>query len=435
MPEMKKRFYLLTSVILIVLLLLISVAFISAKPSNQQSQQIQSSVITTNYVYGPNGLTAKIKDGEINYAVNDRLGSTRAFVDSDGEKVAEFKSLPFGQEVVNEGDDEIRYSFTGKEKDDTGLHYFAARYYDSNIGRFTTTDPVAGNHPYVYVGNDPMNMIDPSGMEGALIQIARDDPNGAFSSEGFLQLIDQIKGSYDNVQIDIISTQGDYSSSIEDFYNDHGQIDYFFSAGHGVTSLGGSDHSEVHLGSNYLTIDFFKENDFSDYFSDSAKGVRFSCHAANNCGEETNLAQAEANALGIPLQSFIEDAISSAYKFYSNLELCFIHTISERVRGFDSKGFGLFYSSVYGNNLNVLLYEGESYVYTRPGGRWKGVFYSEDINSPFVLFDMENPVEINNKKYSLAPIPLEYVSSIYHSVDVPDTTDYNQKILITRYPE
>jgi len=182
---MKKRFYfsLLVFSFLISILVFSSINFLSAKPVNYQSQQIQSSVTTTNYVYGPNGLAAKVKDGDINYAINDRLGSTRAFVDSEGEKVAEFKSLPFGQSVIDTGDDKIRYGFTGKEKDDTGLHYFAARYYDSNIGRFTTTDPVAGNHPYVYVDNNPMNMIDPSGMELRGLDENSNLPLEDFSSE------------------------------------------------------------------------------------------------------------------------------------------------------------------------------------------------------------------------------------------------------------
>ena len=145
------------------ILIFSSINFLSAKPSNQHQQAVSlSSIITTNYVYGPSGLVAKVSDDNVEFAVNDRLGSTRAFVDSDGEKVAEFKSLPFGQEIINE---DVRYSFTGKELDNTSLHYFGARYYDSSTGRFTSTDPVADNHAYSYVSNNPMNMIDPNGME------------------------------------------------------------------------------------------------------------------------------------------------------------------------------------------------------------------------------------------------------------------------------
>jgi RHS repeat-associated protein len=115
----------------------------------------------TRHVYGL-GHVADITNGEITYLHQDRLGSTRVKTDSEGEVVGEFKSLPFGQEIVNDG---VRYSFaTGKELDSSGLYYFGARYYDPNIGRFTTVDPVPSEPAYAYVGNNPMNMVDPSGM-------------------------------------------------------------------------------------------------------------------------------------------------------------------------------------------------------------------------------------------------------------------------------
>jgi len=116
----------------------------------------------TRHVYGI-GHVADISDGEITYLHQDRGGSTRLITDSEGEVVGEFKSLPFGQEIVNE---DVRYSFaTGKELDSSGLYYFGARYYDPNVGRFTSVDPVKDNHAYAYVGNNPMNYVDPTGMD------------------------------------------------------------------------------------------------------------------------------------------------------------------------------------------------------------------------------------------------------------------------------
>jgi uncharacterized protein RhaS with RHS repeats len=50
------------------------------------------------------------------------------------------------------------------------LYYFGARYYDSEIGRFITKDPDGGDatdpqslNPYVYVRNNPVNLVDPDG--------------------------------------------------------------------------------------------------------------------------------------------------------------------------------------------------------------------------------------------------------------------------------
>ena len=51
-----------------------------------------------------------------------------------------------------------------------GLYYYRARYYDARIGRFISSDPIefqAGDFNfYRYVGNDPVNFVDPSGLAG-----------------------------------------------------------------------------------------------------------------------------------------------------------------------------------------------------------------------------------------------------------------------------
>ncbi|MEW6278500.1 MAG: RHS repeat-associated core domain-containing protein, partial [Candidatus Eremiobacterota bacterium] len=58
---------------------------------------------------------------------------------------------------------------TGQQFDgDTGLYYLRARFYDPTMGRFTTRDPIGyagGNNVYAYVGNNPINGADPSGLQ------------------------------------------------------------------------------------------------------------------------------------------------------------------------------------------------------------------------------------------------------------------------------
>lgn len=56
-------------------------------------------------------------------------------------------------------------TFTGKQQDDpTGLYYFNARYYDPNLGRFISEDPVRdGANWYIYCANNPLRYVDPTG--------------------------------------------------------------------------------------------------------------------------------------------------------------------------------------------------------------------------------------------------------------------------------
>jgi RHS repeat-associated protein len=108
------------------------------------------------------GNLAEVKDGEVTFKVNDLRGSTRVVINgSNGDIIATSHTLPFGQSIKNQ---DIRFDFTGKERDETGNHYFNARYYDSDLGKFLSVDPVEDNHAYAYVSNNPYRYIDPTGM-------------------------------------------------------------------------------------------------------------------------------------------------------------------------------------------------------------------------------------------------------------------------------
>jgi RHS repeat-associated protein len=60
-----------------------------------------------------------------------------------------------------------RYLYTGKRLDpETGHYDYGLRDYASRLARFTTVDPVKdGRNWYAYVGNDPVNFVDPLGLE------------------------------------------------------------------------------------------------------------------------------------------------------------------------------------------------------------------------------------------------------------------------------
>jgi RHS repeat-associated protein len=78
------------------------------------------------------------------------------------------------------------YRFGGKERDDeTGLHYFGARYYAAWLGRWTSADPAglsAGFNLYRYCHNSPVSRTDPSGLDDVHhpVSVGRNHPANAF---------------------------------------------------------------------------------------------------------------------------------------------------------------------------------------------------------------------------------------------------------------
>ncbi len=114
----------------------------------------------------------------VHYYISDHLGSTSLVVSSSGTVEEEEMYYPYGGERWTSGSDSNHYKFTGKERDtETGLDYFGARYYGSNMGRWMnpdwadkpTTVPYAqfgdpqSLNLYGYVKNNPLGGVDSDG--------------------------------------------------------------------------------------------------------------------------------------------------------------------------------------------------------------------------------------------------------------------------------
>lgn len=61
-----------------------------------------------------------------------------------------------------------KHTFSAKERDaETGLCYFGARYYSSDLSVWLSVDPMADKYPslspYVYCANNPIKLKDPDG--------------------------------------------------------------------------------------------------------------------------------------------------------------------------------------------------------------------------------------------------------------------------------
>nr|WP_176619859.1 RHS repeat-associated core domain-containing protein [Allomuricauda chongwuensis]NVN18057.1 hypothetical protein [Allomuricauda chongwuensis] len=105
------------------------------------------------------------------YQLTDHLGNVRAVFMKEGNEASlegYTDYYPFGMPMPNRtllSADGYRYAFQGQEKDpETGKEAFQLRLWDGRIGRWLTTDPY-GQYasPYLGMGNDPINGIDPDG--------------------------------------------------------------------------------------------------------------------------------------------------------------------------------------------------------------------------------------------------------------------------------
>jgi RHS repeat-associated protein len=96
--------------------------------------------------------------------LTDALGSVIAEARDDRTIAARREYTPYGQ-VANTGETSANDSqYTARENDGTGLYFYRARYYDAQLKRFVSQDPIGlsgGINTYSYVSGNPVSKIDP----------------------------------------------------------------------------------------------------------------------------------------------------------------------------------------------------------------------------------------------------------------------------------
>jgi RHS repeat-associated protein len=167
-------------------------SFTYTGPSQTERVQAVTSAGTLNFVTsglgissrtGPNGTTyyrrcscgqlldEVLPNGSRYYYLFDAQGSVVGLMNGQGQMVNGYAYDPFGNSLFERTQQANPFQFdSGYLDNDTGLYKFITRYYDPTVGRWTQHDSIAGslaspdslNH-YLYVGDDPVNAVDPSG--------------------------------------------------------------------------------------------------------------------------------------------------------------------------------------------------------------------------------------------------------------------------------
>lgn len=109
--------------------------------------------------------------GQTRFFLEDHLGSVRAVVDARGAIVERFAYTAFGTPSGTDGGARAAFAGEGWEPE-LGLLFLRRRFYDPALGRFLSLDPIGGTsvlpesfNRYVYAGSDPVNRVDPSGLQ------------------------------------------------------------------------------------------------------------------------------------------------------------------------------------------------------------------------------------------------------------------------------
>ena len=123
---------------------------------------------TKRKVYGPrtDESIAQVASGAVTYNVADHLGSIVRTSDTAGNPTLTREYDPWGNAI--QGSATSGSAFTGRDWDaETALYYYRAEYYDPTLGRFLSEDPLGPaviQGLYLYVGNKPVILRDPTGL-------------------------------------------------------------------------------------------------------------------------------------------------------------------------------------------------------------------------------------------------------------------------------
>jgi len=147
----------------------VTTRYVHGIDGNELYRATSTDSVSTIWLFGRKLVEIEVTAGSETriYLHTDHLGSVVAATDEAGQIIWCGDNSAFGVATADAGLAPRTASYTGKDYDsEAGLYYFNARWYDAELGRFTTEDPARDDvNWYVYVRNAPLTGTDPSGLQ------------------------------------------------------------------------------------------------------------------------------------------------------------------------------------------------------------------------------------------------------------------------------
>ncbi|MCB0660921.1 MAG: RHS repeat-associated core domain-containing protein [Saprospiraceae bacterium] len=153
------------------------------------------------------------------------------------------------------------YMFNAKEMDDnTGLYYYGARYYDPVVSSWLSVDPLAekypGHSPFKYVVNNPIRLIDPTGMGAEDIIVGGVTWTPGATGEGEYDFVQQTFAAHNQLVSDpsagVVSTPKRTGHVILDFVGEDAIGDVKIEKGslYGFPHITSEDGTQINFSEN-----------------------------------------------------------------------------------------------------------------------------------------------------------------------------------------
>ena len=121
--------------------------------------------VAATYAYRPgvDRPLAMQRGGATYYYTQDAQGNVTGLLNAAGSVVQQYHYTPYGEAQAGYGTIVNPYQYKGREWDaEARLHYMRARYYDPQLGRFLSEDPLGlagGINPTAFVGGGPGELL------------------------------------------------------------------------------------------------------------------------------------------------------------------------------------------------------------------------------------------------------------------------------------